>query len=181
MSRDVLLGRTGRSWCRGVGAEFADVVAYQKLIKLGMETSAEVERDYQEVVRLSTAGKISPDQRRAFKRVLLAKQELFRPDRSLGLDDRVELENLRDACRKYRAQYLVPAATPSKAVQAAPPAVSPPPRPRDPWDVSFWDVMIPTVAVAAGGALAAYLAFRPGPIGRTGSPKSYIDTSLKTG
>jgi len=150
VSRDVLLGRTGLSWCRGA-LEFADVAAPQKFSRLARETVEEVERAYREVARLSASGKVSTAERKAFRRVLEAKQELFRPDRTLTLDDRVEVENLRDACRRYAAKVLAPAAA-AKAPPPAPPS-APPPRAGGGGEISLWSV------VAAGAVVGVYYAF----------------------
>lgn len=128
MARDVLLGRTTRSWCRGDFPAvrrrgFSDVLASQKVAVLAAETFAEVDRAFAEVVKRSGAGTIAPDQRRAFRRVLEARQSLA--ERDLTPDDQVEVENLRDACRRYVAAVLKPAAA-ATASSAAPPAPSPP-------------------------------------------------------
>ena len=110
MARDLLLGRTNRSWAAGFSdvqhrtlAE--DVLASRDVGKLGAEVAADFRQNFSKILTLSAAKKMPEGDRKAYAKVVRRWRDLEerRGGKYLG-EDYVELASLRDANRRVAAR-----------------------------------------------------------------------------
>jgi hypothetical protein len=127
MSKDLILGRTPRDWSCGSVPLFStqasrhetasDVLAQSEVGPLADSIERNVRSCYDRVVRLHSAGRMPPDQRRSFGQLLRRWQELKESRRGGWLSsDYVELANFRDELGRRSAELAaLEAARPSSA------------------------------------------------------------------
>ena len=175
MARDLLLGKTRRSWERGSSCGqvpppplfmtekkrrelYQDVQAEADAPALGRQVGEAIQRNFQTIVRL---GKSMPvPERQAFGRFLQKWQEFSTPKNGEYRGaDYLELVNFRDANQKYTArlaelsrkvQPVPPAGAPSASSPAGSPQASAPP-------VTLARVLVPAALGLAGVLGVAYL------------------------
>jgi hypothetical protein len=148
MSRDLALGTTPRDWSAGMSREesrlaYHDAVAYRDVAALARAVETETQRNFQESLRLHSAGKLPEDDRRAFGQTL-RKWHALRDSRQgkYAGEDFVALTNVKDENLRHSRRFAELASSP------VPPRGVPLTPPRDPTGTS-WRKAVPVAAGAA--------------------------------